>query len=115
MKIKAPGNFVLPNVDIKTGDYITILNEGEYRTIPGQEKEVLTFQIELPSGVKKSFTMNPTSQTRFLVAFGDNSKDWIGKRAKVEVVKQKVFKEMKDVIYLYPEGSKDIPEEEITE
>lgn len=113
MLIKPPGNFVLPNVDVRSGDWITILNEGEYRKIPGQEREVLTFKVEVPSGAEKSLSMNPTSQTRFLVAYGEDSKNWINKRARVEIVRQQVFKDLKDVIFLFPEGSAEIPEEPV--
>ena len=113
MEIKPPGNFVLANVDVKSGDFLTVLNEGEYRKLPGQEKEVLTFDVKIPSGAEKKLTMNPTSQTRFLTAFGKDSKDWVGKKARVEIINQQVFKEMKNVIYLHPEGGEEIKPEEI--
>ena len=47
-------------------------------------------------------------------AFGDDSKDWMGKPLDVEIVRQKVFKEMKNVIYLSPQGMNEEKIEEET-
>ncbi len=117
MKIKSPSEFVMPRVDVKDGDYIIILDEGEYRKLPQDpSREVLTFRIKLPSGDEKKLSMNATSQKELIVAWGDDSKIWIGKRCRVEIVRQKVFTQMKDVIFLHSEGSNpSVPEEEIPE
>jgi len=115
MKIKPPTNFVQPNIDVKTGDWITILNEGEYRKIPQDpSREVLTFQVQVPSGEKKLLSMNATSQNEFIQAYGDESKNWIGKRGQVEIVRQRVFDKFKDVIYIHPQKRpEEVPVEEI--
>lgn len=115
MKIKPPSDYVVPNIDIKDGEYIKILNEGEYRKLPqDQSREVLTFRVETPNGDEKNLSMNPTSQKELILAWGDDSKKWIGKRCKADIVKQKVFDKMKDVIYLHPEGgAPSIPEEDV--
>jgi len=117
MKIKPPSEYVMPKVDVRDGDYITILNEGEYRNLPQDpSREVLTFKVKLPSGDEKKLSMNPTSQKELIMAWGDDSRNWINKRCLVEIVRQKVFTQMKDVIFLHPEGGTfSIPEEEIPE
>lgn len=117
MKIKSPSEFVMPKVDVKDGDYITILNEGEYNTLPQDpSREVLTFKIKLPSGDEKKLSMNATSQKEVITTWGDDSKKWVGKRCLVNIVRQQVFNQMKDVIYLHPEGgAPSVPEEKISE
>jgi len=116
MKIKPIGNFVVAGVDVKDGDTITILDEGEYRKLPQDPKrEVLTFKVEIPSGAEKSLSVNATSQKNLIEVWGDDSENWIDKQCRVEIVKQQVFEKRKDVIYLYPINATpiDISEEEI--
>jgi len=116
MKIKNPSEYVTPNIDVKNGDYIEILDEGEYSTLPDKDREVLTFKVKVPSGDVKKLSMNATSQKELINAWTDDSKEWVGKKCKVEIVRQKVFTQMKDVIFLHPEeGTTPIPEEEIPE
>ena len=127
MKLKPPSDFVIPNQDVKTGDFITFLDEGKYNTLPQDpSREVLTFRVKLPSGAEKSISINKTSQIELIKAWCPqeevakgmiDSKHWVNKQARVEVVRQKVFDKMKDVIYLYPKGggSPSVPEKEIPE
>lgn len=115
MLIKSPSEFVTPKIDVQDGDYITIMNEGEYRTLPQDpDREVLTFKVKVPSGDVKKMSMNATSQKELMAAWGDNSDNWVNKRCAVDIVKQKVFTEMKDVIFLHPvEKAVPAPEEKI--
>ena len=115
MKIKIKTDFVQAGIDVKDGDWITILNEGQYRKIPQQpDREVLTFQVEIPSGEKKLLSMNATSQKEFIQVYGDESLNWVGKRGEIEIVRQRVFDKFKDVIYLHPQKRpEEIPTEEI--
>ena len=115
MKIQIKTNFVQAGIDVIDGDWITILNEGVYRKIPQQpDREVLTFQVETPSGERKLLSMNTTSQKEFIQVYGDDSKAWIGQRGQVEIVKQMVFTEMKEVIYIHPQKRpEEVPIEEI--
>jgi len=116
MKIKPPkSTFIQPNIDVKSGDWITILNEGEYRKIPQDPtREVLTFQVQTPNGDKKLLSMNATSQKEFIQAYGDDSLNWVGKRGEVEIVRQRVFDKFKDVIYIHPQKRpEEVPAEEI--
>ena len=118
MKISIPGNFVIPKVDVQDGDLITILDEGKYNKLPQDpSREVLTFKVKVPSGDEKYLSMNATSQKEMLIAWGDDSKNWVGKECLVEIIRQKVFDKTKDVIFLHPAKypASDVPEEEITE
>jgi len=110
MKIKPPSDYVIPNQDVKTGDLITFLDEGKYNTLPQDpDREVLTFKVETPSGEEKLISINKTSQIELIKAWGDESSDWKDKKVKVKIVNQKVFKEFKDVIYLFPAEGKVAP------
>ena len=118
MKIKNPSDYVVPKIDINDGEYIIIKNEGVYQTLPQDpSREVLTFNVELPNKEIKKMSINPTSQKELLMAWGDDSSVWVGKRCLVEIVKQKVFDKMKDVMYLHPEGGSvsAVPEEKVPE
>jgi len=116
MEIKPPSNYVMANIDVKNGEWIKIMDEGEYRTLPqNPSKEVLTFLVEIPSGDEKMLTMNATSQTRCLQAWGKDSKKWVKKQCVVEIVKQNVMGKMKDVIYLTPETTAPVSEEKLPE
>lgn len=122
MHIKPPSDYVMPTVDIQNGEYIKILNEGVYSQSPNNpDKELLTIRVELPNGEAKKLTVNSTSQKEILMAWKDESKDWVGKKCRVEIIRQKVFDKMKDVIYLHPENgvstikAEKIPDEEFEE
>lgn len=110
MRLKPPSEFVIAGQDVKDGDLITFLDEGKYNTLPQDPtREVLTFKVKVPSGDEKSLSVNKTSQIELIKAWTDDSKKWIGKQAKVEIVNQKVFQKMKEVIYLYPAEGKVAP------
>jgi len=117
MKIRLKSNFIIPNSDVKTGDWVMILNEGEYRKLPQQpDREVLVFKVQVPSGEVKLLNMNTTTQKEFIQAYGDDSINWIGKKGRVEIVKQRMFDKWKEVIYIHPEHkAREIPIEEITD
>jgi len=128
LKLKPPSDFVVANQDVKTGDHITFLDEGKYNTLPQQpDREVLTFKVKVPSGEEKMMSINKTSQIELTKAWCPaseleqsiiDSSHWVNKQARVEVIRQKVFDKMKDVIYLFPadesKASKK-PDEEIEE
>ena len=114
MKLKPPSDYVTANVDIRTGDVIEFLDEGEYTHPPqNPEREVLTFKVLLANGEEKKISVNKTSQKSLMSAWCPedmDSKHWVGKRAKVEIIRQQVFDKLKDVIFLTPvEGGQQAP------
>ena len=101
-------------VEIETGQWLqpldiedkevelTFLNEGEYRDIKTQSRDLkrkLEIGVELPNGVEKDWTMNDTSVKAVATAYGKDSKAWIHKKVIVFLVKQNVGGSIKDVIY----------------
>lgn len=116
MQIKNPSEYVTAKIDVQDGDYITIKDEGEYRPLPQDSaREVLSFKVQIPSSIIKRMSINATSQRELILAWGSNSAAWVNKRCLVTIVKQQVFDQMKDVIYLHPEiqGPVATPPEEI--
>ncbi len=115
MKIIPKSTYVKAGIDVNDGDWITILSEGKYEPSPSDPtKEILNMKVELPDGQKKLMTINNTSQREIIQEWGDESKNWIGKRCKVEIVVQQVFDKRKGVCYLHPQKeAEDIKDNEI--
>jgi len=113
MKLKNPSEYVTANVDVKTGDIIQFLNEGQYTHPPqNPEREVLTFKVLLPNGEEKKISVNKTSQKELMSAWCPDDMDsshWVGKKAKVTITTQQVFDKLKDVIFLTPLIEAPIP------
>jgi len=116
-KISVQGDWAKKFQDISNEDIITIKNEGQI--ISGDYGERNVFKIETKNG-EKLLTFNQTSMNNLIDAYGDETKNWIGKEVKVWIVKASVGGKLKDVIYLtapdwqmgedgfYPPENKDI-------
>lgn len=117
MKLKNPSQFIVAGMDVQDGDQVKFLDTGIYQPLPQDpSKETLIFNVELPSGDKKKISLNNTSQTNLMKVWGDESSTWVNKTARIEIVKQKVFDKMKNVMYLYAvdaPAEKDIEAKEI--
>ena len=89
---------------VKTGDILDILSEGKFLTAEETTFKRPAFQIEvkLPNGSQKTWTMNRTTCRRLASAYGDDSKDWIGRKVRVELLTQNVQGKMTTVIYGHP-------------
>jgi len=101
MKISIQENsqFLRPS-EVKAGDVVVILNEGEVRESDfGTGKARKVFEIEVDHNkVKKLWTMNKTTMKIFVEKWGDDTKKWIGKTAKLSLVKVNVRGQIKDSI-----------------
>ena len=116
MKIEIPSDFIKTGINIHHGERVVLLDEGEYREIKGSDgkkKKVLQFQLQLSNGEVKIYTMNITTQRGLILAFGEDSKNWIDKVLEVNILKQLAFGKMIDVLVLLPTtGEKKMPETE---
>ena len=90
--------------DVKDGDVVTIVNEGQKRSAEETpfKRAVFEIAVRLPSGEEKILTMNSTTQRRCMEAWGNETRNWIGKRLRIELREQNVRGVIKRVIYGYP-------------
>ena len=92
------GAFAKKKVDINNLDVITIANEG--KKVEGQFGEQDVFLVKLVNGEEKNINVNQTSLNGLIDVFGDDSLNWIGKQAKVWLIKQNVAGKFVDVLYI---------------
>lgn len=101
------GNFLRAE-DCKGGEICEILEDAEITEIQTQEgktKAVMNLEITFDVAGKKSektFTPNKTNGNILTEAFGEETKNWIGKKFKIDLVKVRVFKELKNSIIVVP-------------
>jgi hypothetical protein len=85
--------------DVKDGDIIILLDSGVFRDKSETpfNRAVYQFQVKLPDGSVKTWTANKTSMDQLASAYGDDLEQWIGKKVKINIVKQNVRGQFKDV------------------
>lgn len=90
--------------DVKDGDTVTIIDDGRFRSAGDTPfgREVFEIGVRLPNGEVKIMTMNRTTQRRCAEAWGDETRNWVGKKLKIELKDQNVRGVMKRVIYGVP-------------
>ena len=90
--------------DVHDGDIVTIIEEGRKRDANETpfNRAVFEIAVRLPSGEEKIWTMNRTTQRRCIEAWGKETKNWIGKKLRIELREQSVKGVMKKVIYGFP-------------
>ena len=105
--ILQPKRNFLKASDVQEGDEITFLNEGEwvenrkFTNSDGTAKQQCIFQVDY-QGETKDLAINSTSRNTLILHFGKETKDWVNKKAKIQLVKQNVAGSLKDVLYLDP-------------
>ena len=99
MKVKVSTRFLKANLNIKDGDLITFKSEGE-EGVNQSGRQILNMLVENPDSDEKTLTVNNTSKANMIKLYGDDTANWVGKEARVNIIKQMVGKEMKEVIYL---------------
>jgi len=75
------GAFLKKGKDFKENDIVEIADEG--RQIEGQFGMQDIFLIKLSDEKKGNVTFNSTSINNLIDAFGEDSKNWVGKKVKV--------------------------------
>jgi hypothetical protein len=91
------GQFLKKGEDFKDGDIIEIANEG--KQIEGNFGTQDVFSIKLKDGKEGNVNFNTTSMNNMIDAFGEDSKNWIGKKAKVWAILSNVQGKMIKVYY----------------
>jgi NCAIR mutase (PurE)-related protein len=101
MKVKVESSFFKAGENIHDGDIIEFRDEGweEVNKTSGKNQMIITAIV--PSTLEeKKLSLNNTSKANLIAEYGDDSKQWVGKSARVNILKQMVNKEMRSVIYL---------------
>jgi len=94
------GNFLRP--EDARGKIAVITGEGFLNTDTPFDREILEIPIRLDNDTELTYGMNKTSSGNLMEAFGEDTKDWVGKKIRFEVLKQNVKGAMKEIIYAYP-------------
>ena len=66
------------------------------------ERSYLEIPVQLKNGKVKTWTPNRTSLKALSKVYGDDVDLWVGKHVKIQLAKQNVRGEMKQVIYAEP-------------
>ncbi|HKF48299.1 MAG TPA: hypothetical protein VKB38_13135 [Terracidiphilus sp.] len=103
--LQRPTGKFLSTEDVSTGDIVTFVDAGVEKEEadkfnPGKKKLKFEIGVRLPEGDEKVVSLNNTSKAALMDAYGENSDEWVGKDARVEIITQKVGNDFKDVLYL---------------
>lgn len=104
----------LSAMDFVDGENVKFQDEGEETTFADGRKAI-TFVVELKNEETRKWSPNPTTLKALGVAWGTETEGWVGKKAKLNKVKQSVKGKLVDVIYGVPNDfvDKDIIDIEI--
>ena len=95
--IRAQGEYAKKGEDIKDGDLVTILDEGQ--NVTGDYGDRMVFKIETKNG-PKNLSFNQKSMNNLIDAFGDDTVTWIGKKVKITMVRAMVSGKFQQIVYL---------------
>jgi len=93
--------------DVKNGDVITFLNEGEwleskkYTYSDGTPRKDFVIKVSI-SGTEKDMRLNATNRSNLISAFGNDTANWVGKSASLEKTKVMVGGKMMETIIVKP-------------
>lgn len=101
MKLEISGSY-LNGEFVKQNDItkLKILDEPKMVSTEFGEKLQCHVQCNDSSDSTRIWSINKTSQNRLIRLFGNESKEWVGKDAEVEVTKTSTNVGMKDVIFV---------------
>lgn len=87
----------------KKGDIIVITGEGDYVEIEsnGKKKRVLNVPVEI-NGSSKTWSPFTDDGKAWVKAFGKNTKNWIGKKGKIDLVSYMSYGQKKQAISVEP-------------
>ena len=94
--IRVQGEFAKKGEDIKTGDTVKILGEGEW--IEGQFGQQFVVKVETRNG-EKNVNFNQTTINILHDEFGEDTKNWINKEVLIRVKKDTVAGKKVDIYY----------------
>ncbi len=105
-KVSVKGAFAKKGIDVKDGDTITIMNEGQQVT--GQFGPQDVFLFRLTNGEEKNLSLNTTSLNNCVDAFGEDSANWVGQQVRVYMIRSNVQGKIIPVLYVaHPQAHLD--------
>ena len=102
--------------DVKTGDVIKINNEGvwmestKYKYDDGSPRKNFTIEV-IYAGEPRSLTLNSTNRSNLTNSWGNDTKEWVGKTASIELIKVSVAGKLMNSMLLHP--VKEVGEPEV--
>lgn len=102
MKVEKDTGKFLTAEDVRDGDLITIMGEGQEEE--GEYGIKLQLPIKLPSGDEKIVSLNATSKNNLIDAYGDETANWVLKQACVNVTQQLIKKVLKKTVIFTAPG-----------
>ena len=96
-KTSISGEWAKAKVDIDEGDLVKVLNEGEI--VSGDFGDRSVFKVETKKG-EKLLSFNQSTINYLIDAFGEETKEWIGKEVKVWITRSMIGDKMRNVVYL---------------
>lgn len=112
--VKLSGNY-LKATEAKTGDIIEFMNAGEwqkntkYSYPDGNPKQDFVVKVT-HSGQEKSFRINKTNREKLVENWGDETENWIGKKARINLMDALVSGKPVKIIILEVSNGKPKPE-----
>ena len=91
------GNFIKKGEEYKENDIIEVMNE--VKQIEGKFGMQDIFMAKTSDGKEGNINVNSTSINNFIDAFGEDSKNWVGKKVKVWAILSNVQGKMIKVYY----------------
>lgn len=111
MKLQTSKNW-LKSENVKAGDLITILTEGEiipsarFTYDSGEPRKDFVIKIK-HNDQECDFRVNATNKKILIKSFGDETANWVNKTAKLDVVNVMVSGKMMKSIIIQPVGGVD--------
>src|SRR3990167_7254250 len=94
--VRARGEYAKKGIDIKEGDIVKVLGEGEW--ITGEFGEQFVIKVETKNGVK-NVRFNQTTLNILHDELGKNTSAWAGKEVLIRVKKDTVAGKKVDIYY----------------
>lgn len=91
--------------DVQNGDTVTFLDEGQwiestkFKYEDGTPRKQAVFSVMFKTE-EKDMNVNATSRNALKAAWGQDTSLWVGKVARIELVKQNIGGSLRNVIYL---------------
>ena len=113
VKLNEGGKY-LKTAEVNTGEFLEFLSEGEwientrYKYPDGNPRVDFIVKIK-HNEEEKSFRVNKTNRDILIQAWGVETQDWVGKKAKIEIETVLAGGKRMKTILLHPENLKQNP------